>query len=307
MESSNSSTLLLQSLQLYRLNSLTEINLDDLVSSFGWEGNPSLARILRVAFLGPARKFARVMLDFDDAVGASGLAEASRFMLRKYVRTVRLYSPPLPAGPFLALSNHPGMVDTLALFSALNRSDLKIIATERPFLKSLSNTSQRLYYVNGDPGTRMSLIRQVSVHLTSGGAALTFPAGEIEPDPNVYPGALDSLHNWTDSVGFFVRIAPETAILPILVRGVIWDRTARHPLTRVRKAREDREKLAAAFQLLAHMVRNKKLLNVTVQIGNPITVATLGSRATKDIHQAVLGEMKRMIQTAPEGEGVSLI
>jgi len=307
MESSNSSSLLVQSLPSYRLNSLTEINLDDLVSSFGWENNPVLARILRVMFLAPARKFARVMLEFDDIVGTSGLTEASRFMLRKYIRTARLFSAPLPDGPFLALSNHPGMADTLALFSALNRPDLKIIATERPFLKALLNTSQRLYYVTEDPGTRMSLIRQVSAHLNAGGAALTFPAGEIEPDPNVYPGALESLQGWTDSVGFFVRIAPETAILPVLVRGVIWEKTARHPLTRVRKAREDREKLAAAFQLFAHVVRNKRLLDVTVQIGNPITVAELGSKATRDIHQAVLCEMKRLLQTPPEGEGVSIL
>jgi putative hemolysin len=269
--------------------------------------------MLRALFAGPARKFARQMLDFDDAVRTVGLVEAARQTQRRYIRTLRLFSASstgkrlLPAGPFLALSNHPGMVDTLALFSALNRPDLKIIATERPFLQALPNTSQRLCYVTDDPGTRMSLIRQVSAHLHSGGAALTFPAGQIEPDPNVYPGSIDALRGWTDSVGFFVRIAPETAILPVLVRGVIWGKTARHPLTRLRKTREDREKLAAALQLLAHVVLNKKPLDVTVQIGKPITVAELGSKATKDLHQAVLGEMKRLIENPPEGNGVSIL
>jgi hypothetical protein len=199
------------------------------------------------------------------------------------------------------------MVDTLVLFSSLNRPDLKIIATERPFLKALPNTSQRLYYVTDDPGRRMTLLRQMSAHLRSGGAALTFPAGEIEPDPNVYPGSIESLQSWTDSVGFFIRIAPETAILPVLVRGVVWKKTARHPLTYLRKTREDREKLAAALQLLAHVVLNKKPLDVTVQIGHPITVAELGSRATKDLHQAVLREMKCLIENPPEGEGVNIL
>ena len=183
--------------------------------------------MLRTLFAGPARKFAGQMLDFDDAVRRVGLVDAARQTQRRYIRSLRLFSAPLPAGPFLALSNHPGMVDTLALFSALNRPDLKIIAMERPFLKALTNTSQRLYYVTDDPGTRMSLVRQVSGHLRSGGAALTFPAGQIEPDPNVYPGATGALQGWTDSVGVFVRIAPETAILPVLVRGVIWEKTAR--------------------------------------------------------------------------------
>jgi hypothetical protein len=248
MESSNSTPLIRETFRSYRLNALSIINLDDLVASFGLEDHPTLAWMLRVLFAGPARKFASQILDFDDAVRNVGLVDAARQTQRRYIRSLRLFSPPLPAGPFLALSNHPGMVDTLALFSALNRPDLKIIATERPFLKALPNTSQRLYYVTGDPGTRMTLIRQVSAHLHSGGAALTFPAGEIEPDPNVYPGSIAALQGWTDSVGFFVRIAPETAILPVLVRGVIWRKTARHPLTRLRKTQEDREKLAAALQ-----------------------------------------------------------
>ena len=307
MESSNSTPLLLETFRPNRLNALTAINLDDLVASFGLEGHPKLAWILRALFAAPAHKFARQMLDFDDAVRTFGLVEAARQTQRRYVRKVRLFSAPLPAGPFLALSNHPGMVDTLALFSALDRPDLKIIATERPFLKALPNTSQRLYFVTEDAGTRMSLIRQVSAHLHSGGATLTFPAGKIEPDPNVYPGPMKALQGWTDSVGFFVRIAPETAILPVLVRGVIWQKTARHALTRLRKAQEDREKLAAALQLLAHVVLNKKPLDVTVQIGDPITVAGLGSRATRDLHQAVLQAMKCLIANPPQGEGVNIL
>lgn len=307
MSQSQQNSLSTQTGRPHPLVKLTEINLDDLVSSFGWEEYPLLARALRVLFAGPARKFARQMLDFDDAVGRIGLVEAARQTLRRYVRSVRVFSDPLPAGPFLALSNHPGMVDTLTLFSALNRTNIKIIAVHRPFLKALPNTSNRLFYVTDDPSARMALVRQVSGHLRSGGAALTFPAGEIEPDANVYPGAVEALDGWTDSVGVFLRMAPETAILPVLVRGVIWEKTSRHFLTRLKKTREEREKLAAAFQLLVHVVWDIKPLDVTVQIGKPITVAELGSKDTKTIHQTVLAEMKRLIMNPPEGEGVSVL
>jgi len=307
MESSEAIPFSPESVRSQDLETLTEINLDDLVLSFGWEDKPILARSLRRIFTGPARKFAQVMLEFDDGVGVLGLAEAARLMLRKYVRDVRIFSAPLPAGPFLALSNHPGMADTLALFSSLDRPDLKVIAVDRPFLKSLNNTSQRLFYVTDDPGARMTLVRQVSGHLRSGGAALTFPAGDIEPDPNVYPGAINALREWTDSVGIFVRMAPETAILPVLVRGVIWEKTARHSLVRLKKTREEREKLAAAFQLLFHIILNAKPIDITVQVGKPITVAELGSKDTGVIHQAVLAEMKRLIENPPTGEGISVL
>lgn len=289
------------------LETLTDINLDDLISSFGWENRPQLARWLRFTFRAPARRFAGLMLDFDAAVGARGLAEASRLTLRHFVRDVRLFSAPLPGGPLLALSNHPGMTDTLALFAALERPNLKIIALDRPFLKSLPNVGERLNFVTDDPSARMALVRQVSAHLRSGGAALTFPAGQIEPDPDVYPDAAESLNKWTDSVGVFVRMAPETAILPVLVRGVIWNKTARSVLTRIKKTRQEREKLAAALQLLAHVMLGLKPLCVRVQVGRPVTVAALGSKDTQVIHQAVLAEMKRLVKTPPQGEGLAIL
>jgi hypothetical protein len=267
-----------------------------------------LAAVLRRLFYAPAHKFAAQMLDFDAAVGESGLASAASRTLQDFVQGVRITSDnPLPAGPFLALSNHPGMTDTLALFTALGRSDLKIIAVERPFLRSLPNTSQQLHFVTDDPTARMALVRQVSAHLRSGGAALTFPAGAIEPDPQVYPGAVASLDNWTDSVGIFIRLAPETAILPVLVRGVIWEVAARHPLTRIKKSNQERERVAAALQLLAHIMWKVKTPSVHVQIGQPITVKALGTTDTPVIHAAVLSEMRQLIEKPPEDEGLSVL
>ena len=286
------------------LDLLTQINLDDLVSSFGWTDRPLLARTLRGLFYNPARTFAEQMIEFDNVVGTNGLPDASRLLLKKYTRSLRVFGVDLlPASAFLALSNHPGMTDTLALFAALDRPDLKIIALDRPFLNALPNTSKQLFYLKDDSASRMTLVRQVASHLRSCGAALTFPAGHLEPDPDVYPGAVDSLKDWTDSVGVFIRMAPETPIVPVLVRGVVRRNSARHPLLRTRKTKEEREKLTAALQLLAHVVFKQTDIHVRVQIGHPIYARDLGSTETQVIHQAVLAEMKRLIENPPEGEG----
>jgi hypothetical protein len=290
------------------LQTLTQINLDDLVSSFGWQDQPFLARTLRWIFHQPAQTFAKIMLEFDSAIGERGLVEAARLTEKRFVRDVRVFGlDRLPASPFLALSNHPGMTDTLALFAALNLPDLKIIALDRPFLMALPNLSRQLFFVHDDPALRMKLVRQVSGHLRGGGSALTFPAGEIEPDPDVYPGALDSLQKWTDSVGVFVRMAPETVILPVLVRNVIWAKTAKHPLIKIKKTREEREKLAAALQLLAMVMWDAKPVTVTVQIGKPINAKVLGTTDTQVIHQAVLNEMQSLIENLPQDKGVSVL
>lgn len=248
------------------------------------------------------------MINFDSAIAERGLVEAARQTQRLYSRDVRVFGADLvPSGPFLALSNHAGMTDTLSLFIALNRNDLRIIALDRPFLNALPNMSKQLFYVRDDSAARMSIVRQVSAHLKSGGAALTFPAGKIEPDPDVYEGALESLEDWTDSVGVFVRLAPETAVLPVLVRNVIWDKAARHWLTRIKKTNEEREKLAAALQILAMIARGIKPVTVRVQIGRPIYAKDLGTTDTKIIHGAVLKEMKNLIRSQPQGNGVSVL
>jgi hypothetical protein len=291
-----------------QLDLLTSINLDDLVSSFGWQDLPIPARILRNTFLKPSQTFAKIMVDFDTAVGSQNLMDASRLTLRHFVQDVHVFGlDRLPDSAFLALSNHPGMSDTLAIFCTLNRPDLKIIALDRPFLNALPNISKHLFYVKEDPASRISMVRQVTSHLRAGGAALTFPSGQIEPDPDIYEGAAHSVQAWTDSAGVFIRMAPETALLPILVRGVIWKKTAKYSLLGFKKTREEKEKLAAALQLLAHIVFKKKDLHVRIQIGRPIYSKDLGTTDPKIIHQAVTAEMKRLIENPPQSAEMSVM
>lgn len=292
------------------LETLTEINLDDLVSSFGWQNIPPLAFALRKLFKQPAQKFARQMLGFDASVGESDLAEAARRLMKtSFVRDVRVHGREnLPTNkPILFLSNHPGMADTLALFAAINRPDLRIIAVQRPFLESLENTTHQLFFIDDDPSKRVNAVRQVSSHLKNGGAALTFPAGKIEPDPDVYEGALDSLDEWTDSAGVFLRFARDAVIVPTLVSGVIWDASARHFLTRLKRERYDREKLAAAQQLLAMVVQDARPTTPHVHFAKPITLEEVGSTETQAIHTAVLQRMRGLIESKSNDDGISAV
>ncbi len=291
-----------------RLEVLTAINLDDLVYAFGCERRPFLAFLVRSLFLRAARKFARQMLDFDSAIESNGLAEAACRTERLFTCDVRLFNAEsLPDGPFLALSNHPGVTDTLALMAALGRPDLKIIALNRPFLLALPNLSRHLYFVTEDPQERFALIRQVSKTLRDGGSILTFPAGRNEPDPDVYPGAVEALGGWTDSVGVFARLAPKTPLVPICVRNVMWRSATKFPLSYMRRSSDDKQLLASALQLLASLLFSAHPVTVQVQIGRPIISKNLRSTDTHLLHKLVLAEMKRLIGNKPEGLGKSLL
>src|SRR5512142_899584 len=133
------------------LQSLTQINLDDLVNAFGWQRQPVLARLVRALFFKTAQDFARQMLDFDSAIASRGIAEASCMTEQLYARDVRIYGADcIPSEPAIYLANHPGMTDTLALMAALAVPDLRVIALDRPFLLSLPNVKRQLFFVTDD-------------------------------------------------------------------------------------------------------------------------------------------------------------
>ncbi len=287
---------------------LTEINLDDLISSFGWEDRPLLKGAARRLLRKPAQTFARQIVDFDNAVGKEGLPSASRRTVANYVRDVRVFGREhIPAGAFLALANHPGMTDALSLFAALDRPDILVVALPRPFLQALPHLSQQLSCVSEELTSYSGVVRKVGLHLRAGGAALSFPAGHIEPDPDLGDGAEQSLQTWVHSAAVFARLAPEAAILPVLVRGVVWPKAAHNWLLRLKQPTQRREKLAAALQLLAHVVMKARPVTVSVQIGRPLHPQDLCAMKPDAIHEAVMAEMSRMIRNPPDAaEGIAL-
>ncbi len=251
---------------------LIRINIDDMLISLGWQNHSFARSLLGPIFRYPARQFARQVLDYDRGVQDLGLAGGARRLLAAYVKGFEVHGAEnLPlSGPLLILSNHPGMVDTVALFAALPRPDLRVLAAERPFLAALPATRPYLFFVPENDG-RSEVIRQTARYLRAGGAVLTFPGGHIDPDPRVMPGAAAALENWSPSTGIFVRLAPDLQVLPVIVSGVIAAPSLRHPLTRLRRQSDDRQRLAATLQILAKVfLPNLWPVHVQVDILPPI-------------------------------------
>ena len=260
------------------LDTLTEINTDDLLDAVGlarWGRTP-----LRRLFRAPARRFAHIARAFDAQVAAHGLAQGSAWMLQRMSGGLQvLGAAQVPAtGPLCVLSNHPGMTDTVALIAALAaRPDLRVIALDRPFLRALPAVARQLIFVpEHDAAGRRAGVRAAVRHLQQGGALLTFPAAGIEPDPAVHGAAraLAALEGWSGSFAAFARLVPDTVCLPVLVSHVLDARAQRHPLTRLRRRREDREKLAAALQVALTRYQRG---TVRVAFGAPLGCAADGA------------------------------
>jgi hypothetical protein len=237
-----------------RTRALLKVNIDDILAAVGWPPGAALRAVVGRLVRGPALRFAREMTTFDDEIGRSGIRIAAGALLSAFVRDIRVTGMehiPL-RGPVLILSNHPGMTDTLALIASIPREDLLVLAAERPFLRALRAASRSLIYIPDEKAKRLAAVRRAVDHLRAGGALLTFPAGDIEPDPAVLPGAAEALGRWSASSLLFLRFVPECTVVPVVVSGVLARPAQQFPLTRLRRKRVDRERMAAMLQVLVH-------------------------------------------------------
>jgi len=263
---------------------------DDVICAFGLggvrRGRAALEAVTRI----PTRRLARQILVYDAIVGEAGLGTGGAWALRRLCQRASVEGQDnVPReGPLLLVSNHPGLADAVALFAATPRDDLRVIAADRPFLTALPNTSRHLLTVVETSAGSAGVARAAARHLRGGGTVLTFPAGRIEPDPAVLPGAVEALDGWSASVDLFARLAPGLAIVPVVVSGVISPSALRNPMTRLRRRRRDQEWLGATLQVLFPTLRD---VHARVEFGRPIY-----SGGDPDVGDTVIREVRRMME-----------
>jgi len=274
-----------------RLDALTRVCVDEVLSAFGL-GNVKHGRFpLELVCRIPARRLARQVAVYDRIVGESGLAAGGAWALERMSRGAEvegLENVPRE-GPLLLVSNHPGLADAVALFAATPRADLRVVAAERPLLEALPNTSRYLIPVSESSPGRFGTVRAATRHMRYGGALLTFPGGEIEPDPAALPGAAGALERWSGSLELFARLVPDLTIVPAVVSGVISPTALRNPLILLRRQQKDRRWLAATIQMLTPALQN---VTTRVSFGRPVRA---GNLPDETVREAVLEEARRLI------------
>lgn len=191
---------------------LTLTECEKAVASQAW---PRLLRPLaRLPFVPLARRLGATIASFDAAVGQGSLPTAAGRVLGSLdvVPMVRGNTPFPRSGPLVVVANHPGVYDALALFAAIGREDLRVIAAERDFLRALPQMERHLLFVEDSFGTlqgptptehtssRGRGLRRALQHLRAGGCLLHFAAGRIEPDP-AFAAPDDAVTPWQSGVG----------------------------------------------------------------------------------------------------------
>ena len=245
-------------------------------------------QFIRAVFGKAARRFAELGAGLDRVVAEAGVAAGARWALPRFVKShAARGTENIPSeGPLVIASNHPAAVDSLVISSYVERPDYKIIVGDIPFFENLPHVSEHAIYAPGpqDMQGRMSVIRKCIRHLEHGGALWIFPRGGIEADPDWMENPDGEFDEWSRSLEIFLSRVPQTRVLVTIASGVISQMAMRSPLTWLRRARPDRQRLAFIYQMMRQTVSGRELFGLTPRV-------TFGEIVTGETNAHVLAEV----------------
>jgi hypothetical protein len=252
-------------------------------------------RLLGPLFRRPATRFARLMAAADGLAASEGLPGAARRVLEDLgLEPIIRGVDRIPKdGPLIIASNHPGAYDSLAIMAAVPRTDLKVLISDAGLSRAFPICSRFFIFTAFTAAGGSRALRESLRHLDAGGSLLIYPHVELEPDPEVRPGAREALADWSPSLAIMLRRVPGVRLQPTIASGILLRRFADSPIVRLRRRESHRLKLAQVLQLIWQMIFPKRVRPVIrVSFGAPLGPRDL----PKDrIMPAIVGAEERLL------------
>ena len=250
--------------QYVSINELRVSLIDEIIKSVGLPRTTFWRNVFSPIFWLPTDRFSRFGSNFDKLVAKSGFNKAIKNALAFFVGDVEVHGGDnVPKrGPLLVVSNHPGTYDAVVIAAQLPRDDVKIVSSDIPFIQNMRNANRHFLFTTRDTYKRMIVIKRAIRHLKSGGAILIFPSGHIDPEPAFMPDAMEELETWSRVVEIFFNKVPEIYIQVAIVSKVLSPKYMKNPLTRLRKERRDRQRIAEFLQVIDQMVFRRKFHDI---------------------------------------------
>ena len=285
-------------IQADKFSEINDYLLDQVFATLGLGVDSLWRRLLRPLILPFVRGFVEAGQAFDLAVAQEGFQRTAQAWMAKWTPGIHLGGEvDLPRrGPLLVAANHPGSFDALALAGSIPRQDLKIVVGANPFLLAMPNTRHFFIYSSADAHARMATFRAALRHLLEGGALLLFSSGRMDPDPFYFADdARQALERWSASLDLFLRKLPETSLFVAINAGVVAPEYIGHPLARLCRRQETRQKIAEFIQTMQLVLHDRMVSNMpSVVFAQPETAAQRPERL-EDVREQVLRTAKRLI------------
>ncbi len=267
------------------VNVITDALFSQLMNVMGLKRPNLVTRCLYPIFQSPARRMSRLLVELDRNTAQNGWSSAVNLFTSKLVSDIRLIGEKaIPtSGPLMVICNHPAAYDVAILAAAIQRDDLKIIASDIPIVQMLPHVAEHTIPVPYHIPSRLQTVRSTIQHLKNGGAILIFPRGNVEPDPAVSPGAQQSLTGWSPSIELFLRRVPETISVVAIASGMLSEKWYKNPLINLWKKYEQRQKVAEIFQIAAQLLTGRKATATPMLIFSAaLSVSDLGGEDAPD-------------------------
>jgi hypothetical protein len=252
------------------VTSLSELLIYELAKAAMLQHSQAARRFIRGLFGRAAHKFSELGLELDRIVAEGGLSAGARWVQPRFVRSNEAYGVEnIPQeGPLVIASNHPGSFDSVIISAHVARPDYKVIIGDIPFFQNLPHIRERAIFAPADTDVvgRMNAVRESIRHLQEGGALLIFARGGIEADPSIAYNADAEFDLWSRSLEIFLRHVPQARILTTIVSGVIAEAAFRHPITWLRRARPDKQRLAFMYQMVRQMATGKETFGLRARV-----------------------------------------
>ncbi|MBV6395561.1 MAG: hypothetical protein HFACDABA_01139 [Anaerolineales bacterium] len=282
------------------LQTLYDALIFDITKAFALPQTNSAQQIVRWLFGRAARRVAELGLGLDREVQKGGLRGGSRWLLPRFAKnhSARGEENIPPAGPLVIASNHPAGIDSIVISAHIPRPDYKVIIGDIPFFENLPHVSEHAIYAPASDQTngRMRAVRESLRHLKAGGALLIFARGGIEPDPDSMPEPDIEFDRWSRSLEIFLQHVPQTRVLVTMVGGVIARAALKNPLTRLRKLRPDRQRIAFLTQIARQILSGRETYNLTPRVTFGEVIEGAQPRVLDTVHDAARRVLRRHME-----------
>lgn len=258
---------------------ITEALFSQIMSVMGLKRPNWIAACLYPFFLPPARRMSRLLVELDRNIAQKGFTPSVNQFLGNFVSHLELTGTEnIPRqGPLMVICNHPAAYDVVILAAAIQREDLKIIASDIALVQMLPNIADHCIPVPYHIPSRLQTVRSAIKHLNNGGAIFLFPRGNVEPDPAVSPGAEQSFYGWSPSIELFLRSVPKVISVAAIASGVLSGKWFKNPLIKIWKKYEQQQKVAEVFQIASELLTGREpSATPLVSFSQPLTMDDLG-------------------------------
>lgn len=234
------------------------------------------ARMVTPLLRPSARKFTRLLVEFDLASKYSGATGAAGRMLPHFFDDLQVrgteHTP--ASGPLILAANHPGGMDFIAIAARAGRDDLKVITSDVGFLQALPHGQKFMIPLPNDARARFGALKEAIRHLENDGTLLLFPTGSIDPDPHYFANAAAHIERWSQSLEVFTRKVPQVNIQPIISSHAIRERLLfNNLLVQRQKTRVDRQRLAEFLQVMQMVLLRGEQFHLKINFGEALRLA----------------------------------